>query len=523
MKKLLTLLFVAVAAIAAHATDYDVPVTVTVNDVVTEQKGIISVVEHDGLYDLTVKNFILQNAENPMYVGNVEVKDIIPYQDGNTTLLVSNQSVQIVDGDDPTIPFWAGPFLPPIPMELRGKIQNGELRCYLDIDMRESIQEFIKVSIGGGYQMPNQSFENWHTSTGKNVEPNRWHSFESATGNLAAMATMFGTHIAKSTDAHSGELSARIFAFSIFGTLANGTMTTGRMNAGSMSASDVANNAYTDMSSTDVDGNGDPFYLPLVSRPDSIVAWVKFQQGKANEDHPYATISAVITDDTRYQDPEDKTYTNVVAKAKNNTIATTNGQWVRVSAPFVYEENNVNPEAILITVSTNADPGQGSDKDSVLVDDIALIYNAQATGITVKGRAIADFSSDKTEYDIEVNGNITADDIQVTTNGKAAHVVKTIEDIDDITFAYITIIGGDMETTTNYTINIKETPLLLGDANGDGTVDMKDATSIMNYLLGTPDKYFNAEAADANGDKEINMPDIMFIVNYVINGKFPEE
>ena len=40
MKKLLTLLFVAVAAIAAHATDYDVPVTVTVNDVVTEQEGI---------------------------------------------------------------------------------------------------------------------------------------------------------------------------------------------------------------------------------------------------------------------------------------------------------------------------------------------------------------------------------------------------------------------------------------------------------------------------------------------------
>ena len=85
-EELLTLLFVAVAAIAAHATDYDVPVTVTVNDVVTEQKGIISVVEHDGLYDLTVKNFILQNAENPMYVGNVEVKDITPYQDGNTTL-----------------------------------------------------------------------------------------------------------------------------------------------------------------------------------------------------------------------------------------------------------------------------------------------------------------------------------------------------------------------------------------------------------------------------------------------------
>ena len=153
---------------------------------------------------------------------------------------------------------------------------------------------------------------------------------------------MAGHHIAKSTDAHSGEFSARIFATSIFGIIANGTMTTGRMNAGAMSATDKANHAFTDMYSTDTDGNGDPFYLQLNSRPDSIVAWVKFKQGKANKDYPYATISAIITDSTRYQDPEDKEYTNVVARAKNNTIATTNDEWIRVSIPFVYEDNNVN-------------------------------------------------------------------------------------------------------------------------------------------------------------------------------------
>lgn len=519
MRKLLTLLFFAIAASAAHATDYDVPVTVTVNDDMSEQTGIITVVEHDGLYDLTVKNFILQ-GEDPQYVGNVEVKNIMPYQDGNATLLMSNQTVQIVEGDDPNAPYWLGPMLPPIPMELRGKIENGELRCYLDIDMSTSLGQIIKVSIGSGYQMPNQSFENWHTSTDTYVEPNRWHSFESATGSFASMA---GHHITKSTDAHSGEASARIYATSFLGIIANGTMTTGRINAGSMSATDVANHAYTDMSSTDVDGNGDPFYLQLTSRPDSIVAWVKFQQGKANAQHPYATISAVITDGTLYQDPEDKEYTNVVAKAKNNTIATTNGEWVRISAPFVYTKNKVDPKAILITISTNADAGQGSKNDEVLVDDIALIYNAQATGIAVKGQAIADFSSDKTEYTIEVSGDVTADDIQVTTNGKAAHVIKTFEEKDGITVGTITIIGSDMAATTSYTLNIKKAAPLRGDANGDSKVDMQDVSSITNYLLGNPDKDFNTEAADANGDKEINMPDIMFIVNYIINGKFPEK
>ena len=169
-------------------------------------------------------------------------------------------------------------------------------------------------------------------------------------------------------------------------------MTTGRMNAGAMIATDPANHAYLDMSKTDLDGNGDPFYTTMYSVPDSIAVWVKFKQGTPNAEHPYATISAVITDGTRYQDPEDKEYTNVVAKAKNNTIATTNGEWVRVTAPFVYTDNAVEPKAVLVTISTNADAGQGSNNDEVLVDDIAFIYNAKVTGLKIKGQDVPDLS-----------------------------------------------------------------------------------------------------------------------------------
>lgn len=63
---------------------------------------------------------------------------------------------------------------------------------------------------------------------------------------------------------------------------------------------------------------------------------------------------------------------------------------------------------------------------------------------------------------------------------------------------------------------------LRGDANGDGKVSMSDATSITNYILGTPDASFNELAADANEDGTIGMSDVMFIVNYILDGKFPE-
>ena len=66
-------------------------------------------------------------------------------------------------------------------------------------------------------------------------------------------------------------------------------------------------------------------------------------------------------------------------------------------------------------------------------------------------------------------------------------------------------------------------PYLRGDANSDGKIDMADAMSVSNYILGIPDQKFTIEKADANLDGEINMPDVMFIVNYFLNGKFPDE
>lgn len=265
-------------------------------------------------------------------------------------------------------------------------------------------------------------------------------------------------------------------------------MTTGRMNAGSPTADDATGNyAYADMSMDDLDVNGDPFYTPLCSKPDSIVAWVKFKQGTANAEHPYATISAIITDGTFYQDPEVKTSTNVVAKAKNNEIATTNEKWKRISIPFEYTQNTVDPKAILVTISTNADAGQGSDKDEVLVDDIELIYNAKVTGMKIKGQKVSDFKADQTEYTMELNEVITADDIEATVEGKAAHIIKQVEQTEGGYACTIQAIGGDMKTTTSYVVNVR--------SNATG-IDMAPRT---NAVTNDENSWYTLDGRHLNG------------------------
>ena len=471
MKKIFTLLLVAMTAVVARATDYIVPVTVVVNDVTSEQLGEFSIVENDGLYDISLKNFVLDSENGPMGVGNVELKGIQPYQDGKATLFVTEKEVTMTDGDNPNVVVWMASMLPPVNVLLRGKIEGEHLYMNLDIDLMETMGQLIQVTVGEGYQMPNPSFELWHPSDETHVEPDGWHSFESATGALMALA---GHHLTKSKNAHSGYACARIYSSSIFGIVANGTMTTGRLNADAMSATDPANNAYLDTSMPDVDGAGMPFYIPLYSHPDSIAVWVRFRQGSVNPEHPYATISAVITDGTYYQDPEDKEYTNVVAKAKNNKIATTDGEWVRFTAPFVYTENAVEPQAILVTVSTNADAGQGSDGDEVLVDDIELVYNAKVTSLKVNGQEVPGFSPDVFEYEMELEQGVTTEDIEVVVEGKSAHVIKDVS-FTDSNVCTVIALGGDMKHMSTYVIREK--------GSGTGIRSIKTAAGQPAYYM----------------------------------------
>ena len=448
MKRIFYTLVVAMAAMSAHATDYTDQLLVLVNGEGATQEATISVNEHNGLYDLNLKNFVLMNGEQPLYVGNVELKDIAPEKAGDAIFLRTSKDITVTNGDLPEVPFWVGPMLGALPVQIAAVVDANGLRALIDLDLTETLQQVVNVSFGKplvsgtGYHIPNGGFEDWHASAEGYVEPNAWHSFESASGQLAPLA---GHHIEKSDDGRNGAC-ARVFSTSIFGIIANGTMTTGRMNAGSMVASDPANHAYMDMSLEDTDGNKDPFYVALGSRPDSLVLYMQFHQGKAVSEHPYATVSAVITDGTLYKEPEDKDYDNVVARAQNNKIAVTGNEWTRISIPFVYTDNNVEPRAIMVTISTNADAGQGSKEgDEVLVDDLTLVYNSRLSALNIEG-----FQADKFEYN--TTSAIDPESITAEADGAGAYVLKTVSEDDAQRKVVIDVFAADLRSHNTYTM-----------------------------------------------------------------------
>ena len=60
--------------------------------------------------------------------------------------------------------------------------------------------------------------------------------------------------------------------------------------------------------------------------------------------------------------------------------------------------------------------------------------------------------------------------------------------------------------------------VLLGDVNGDGTVNTTDAVIVINYYLGRTTE-INFKAADVNGDSTINTTDAVAIINIYLNRK----
>ncbi|WP_317321889.1 calycin-like domain-containing protein [Leyella lascolaii] len=487
MKRFFTsLLATAAFAVSSMATDYKDMMTVSLDgNPTTPTETTISVEKTDDSgYTLSLKNFVLYMTTGdqvfPMPVGTIVLENVEAVTKGDVTTLKTSQDIEIAEGDDPTYEgSWIGPGLSAdgdlIPVNMTGEIRGDKFYTVININF---MGMNIDVVFGnGGYQIENSGFENFHTATyvdGKNKytsdEPNAWHSFNSgiATGSLSFLTkyALQNGNTSVSDDVRPGSTGTKSVAIKssiVMGfQSANGTMTTGRLQAGSTTATDAANCSFLDMSSTDTDGNGDPFYTVLNGRPDALSVWVKYKQGQVNEQYPYATVSAVITDGTRYQDPEDKAYTNVVAKAQDKTIESKGFEWQNLVIPFdytSYASNDAQAKALLVTISTNAQPGVGSNDaenpDMIIVDDISLVYNSHLASLKVKGTEVEGFDKNVLSYDLKGEGAISVDDIEAVSDGQGAYVTKAVEGTDKGVKVTITVTSNDLKTTNVYTLNIE--------------------------------------------------------------------
>lgn len=526
MRKLSTLFCAVLMTLSAMATDYKGNLTVSINGEGSTQPATISIVENAGKYNLSILNFMLGEGESVLPVGNIVIENVTGAVAGNLTTLYVNKNITIQKGNVAGIAddAWLGPMLGEVPVKMSSSFNtDGFLGVNIDIDMVSTLGQVIKVTfenVGNHFQMPNSDFETW---SDKNKAPKHWHGFESVKGSLSGTAKS-DTKLVSSKNVRPGSkglTSAVVTSTKVVFVIANGTMTNGRLAAGSMSATNSANHSETNLSSADVDANGDPFATPMYAKPDSVKFWMRFTQAKAQASYPYAAFNAVITDGTYYQDPEDKnsTYNNKVAVAAPNQADMTVGDWRLVSCPFSYATNGAEAKAILLTVSTNATPGKGSYSngvgDSVYVDDLEFVYLAGIKSISFKGQALDLATIQTTGIELAADEAVSAADFEVVKEGEDAKVTKLVEATADGYVAVITAVSADLKTQVAYEINIKKpaAPVLKGDINGDGVLDVADASALIDMVLNSGTC---TEVADVNGDGALDVADVTELITLIL-------
>lgn len=442
MKKLFTLALACVMSLAAMAENYRCKLAVDVYGKPSEPMEIdLECTENaNGKYDILLKDF----AFGGMPVGNVNVKDINAETEDGVTYLTFDGTITL---EGAFAAFGA------IPTTLEGNLSGDLLAIHLQVpDLGVNVALTNEVT-----QIYGSDFENWHKA-GTSDEPNGWHTIKSGTGTFAS----FGKPCAAISDDvpedSKGEKSVKLQSSVVAGISANGTITTGRMAVGAMEATSTKNNVFVDPSSTDVDGNNDPFYNTFHGRPTSITLWYKFKNGGDNTNP--ALISANLIGEGKFQEPapEGTTYENLIANATSKLEAT--DEWKSVTVPFNYASYNaedIDPASILVTINTCSVPGGGSkssdDPDVLYVDDVQLNYAPVATSMSIFDQEVEGFSADKTEYDITLPEIPTDDDIEFEcANGELAAVLIHFEESNNT--LVVNMYSQELKYLKTYTFHV---------------------------------------------------------------------
>ena len=375
---------------------------------------------------------------------------------------------------------------------MKKNIQTTLIALFALLPLGMQAQSVVTKNLYEGTQLLNSDFEDFHKVTGNSkdyIEPNYWHSFATASGGYAGSATQDLSVSEVVRDNSRGTKCVSIKATSVLGVTANATVTTGRMNAGSMFATNKNNHAFI-VVSDETDKDGFPYYSSLTKRPDSISVWLKFIPVSGT---PKASFSAVITNGNRYQEPEDKNYNDVVVgKAKNAEIEASNN-WQHIVLPFNYEGfNGGEPMAIMVTMSTNANPGKGTEGDELLIDDLELIYTQKVEIPDCGYYAFTNIA--QTNHAVVMPEGLVGYALGLTANGKPI-VTKTYKAGDVIPYETSLLLEGKADD-----YYFKTTLYETGDSlelNDDGK--LVDGTELNDPIEGY--QYYHL-VSDVDGNPE---------------------
>lgn len=338
----------------------------------------------------------------------------------------------------------------------------------------------VAGTAGAQYQLPNGNFEGGYTNkvsvsynTGNQV-PNNWHWFHDRTGTiLDGLLAAAKTHNYVVTDG-----SNHYVKLVQGGSGGNGNLTTGIINAGSPTPQQ--DGGLSNYNWSDPTGKGDNTTKVPTDRsgqketksagqtfsgkPDAI----KFKYAAYLKDASQRIqLRAVVHGEGRYRDPEyskdnyDDIKWGVATFNDTRTLSSSSDKVVlkEAQAEFVagINQSSITPAAVLVSLTTNENPGVGDKGNFACFDDIEFVYYHALKSATYKGQAIADFAEETLNYDLS-SQVYDEKKFDCTVKGIGAEAVKSYNEATGLLTVTVNgnNISADATSKTVYTFQFKK-------------------------------------------------------------------
>lgn len=338
----------------------------------------------------------------------------------------------------------------------------------------------VAGTAGAQYQLPNGNFEGGYTNkvsvsynTGNQV-PNNWHWFHDRTGTiLDGLLAVAKTHNYVVTDG-----SNHYVKLVQGGSGGNGNLTTGIINAGS--STPQQDGGLSNYNWSDPTGKGDNTTKVPTDRsgqketksagqtfsgkPDAI----KFKYAAYLKDASQRIqLRAVVHGEGRYRDPEyskdnyDDIKWGVATFNDTRTLSSSSDKVVlkEAQAEFVagINQSSITPAAVLVSLTTNENPGVGDKGNFACFDDIEFVYYHALKSATYNGQAIANFAENTLNYDLS-SQVYDEKKFDCTVKGIGAEAVKSYNESTGLLTVTVNgnNISADATSKTVYTFQFKK-------------------------------------------------------------------
>lgn len=203
---------------------------------------------------------------------------------------------------------------------------------------------------------------------------------------------------------------------------------------------------------------------------------------------------------TEENEVEEYTYYDISAETSNGNWTFTNGfSFTESGTPAIVSKTNY------IKFSRNHQYTINIP-DGITIDRVTITGNMNMDSGTAYLYELNGQLFETTDY---VFPSRTANDDRTYTIDLASPATKTL------TFTA----KGDGQVGWQlrlYSKNESSTPILMGDVNGDGLVNITDVVCLVNYILHEDSTSIILEAADLNDDGAINITDAVALVNLIL-------